>query len=68
MKPLQVKEISALIKEQIKQYENKVETVQEGTVVSVGDGIAVIYGLESAMNGELLIFPNDVYGMVLNLE
>ena len=68
MKPLQVKEISALIKEQIKQYENKIETIQEGTVVSVGDGIAVIYGLESAMNGELLIFPNDVYGMVLNLE
>ncbi|MCD8209662.1 MAG: F0F1 ATP synthase subunit alpha [Coprobacillus sp.] len=61
-------EISALIKEQIKNYEHKVENADVGTVISVGDGIALIYGLEQAMLGELLLFPNNVYGMVMNLE
>ncbi len=61
-------EISALIKEQIKNYEHKVENADVGTVISVGDGIALIYGLEKAMLGELLIFPDNVYGMVMNLE
>ncbi len=61
-------EISALIKEQIKHYEHKVDSSDVGTVVSVGDGIALIYGLDQAMLGELLLFPNDVYGMVMNLE
>ncbi len=61
-------EISALIKEQIKNYHAKVDANDVGTVVTVGDGIAIIYGLDKAMLGELLIFPHDVYGMVMNLE
>jgi len=62
------KEISSLIKEQIKNYSNKVDNSDIGTVISVGDGIALIYGLSEAMLGELLLFPNDIYGLVLNLE
>ncbi len=61
-------EISALIKEQIKKYSKEVKTENIGTVISVGDGIALVHGLEEAMSGELLVFPNDVYGMALNLE
>lgn len=61
-------EISALIKEQIKSYQNKIDSNDVGSVVSVGDGIAIVYGLDSVMNGELLIFPHDVYGLVMNLE
>ena len=61
-------EISALIKEQIKNYRAKVDSTDVGTVVTVGDGIAIVYGLDNAMLGELLEFPNDVYGMVMNLE
>ena len=61
-------EISALIKEQIKSYRHKVDSSDVGTVISVGDGIANVYGLEKAMLGELLLFPNQVYGMVMNLE
>ena len=61
-------EISALIKEQIKNYHHKVDSNDVGTVVSVGDGIANVYGLDKAMLGELLLFPNEVYGMVMNLE
>lgn len=61
-------EISALIKEQIKNYEKKIDSSDVGTVVTVGDGIALIYGLDEAMLGELLLFPNDVYGLVMNLE
>lgn len=68
MKSLRIEEISALIKEQIKNYQNVVETTSVGTVVTVGDGIALVYGLDKAMNGELLEFPNGLYGMVLNLE
>ena len=61
-------EISALIKEQIKSYRHKIDSNDVGTVISVGDGIANVYGLEKAMLGELLLFPNKVYGMVMNLE
>ncbi len=61
-------EISALIKEQIKSYRHKVDSNDVGTVISVGDGIANVYGLDKAMLGELLLFPNGVYGMVMNLE
>ncbi|MCQ2800685.1 MAG: F0F1 ATP synthase subunit alpha [Bacilli bacterium] len=61
-------EISALIKEQIKNYRQKIDSSDVGTVISVGDGIANVYGLEKAMLGELLLFPNQVYGMVMNLE
>lgn len=68
MSTLRVKEISALIKEQIKKYSEQLETAEVGTVVSVGDGIAIIHGLSNAMYGELLEFPGGIYGMVLNLE
>ena len=68
MKSLRIEEISALIKEQIKNYKSDVETTSVGTVITVGDGIALVYGLDKAMNGELLEFPNGLYGMVLNLE
>ena len=65
---LRPEEISAIIKEQIKNYENKVELTDTGSVLKVGDGIASVYGLENAMAGELLEFPGNVYGMALNLE
>lgn len=65
---IKANEISALIKEQIKNYEHEIDTKDVGTVVTVGDGIALIYGLDKAMLGELLVFPSDVYGMVMNLE
>src|SRR3712207_4449263 len=65
---LRPEEISAIIKEQIKSYENKVELTDTGSVLKVGDGIASVYGLEKAMAGELLEFPGKVYGMALNLE
>ena len=68
MKSLRIEEISSLIKEQIKKYETITKTDEVGTVVSVGDGIALVHGLDNAMYGELLEFPNEVYGMVLNLE
>ncbi len=61
-------EISSLIKEQIKGYEGQIESNDVGTVIAVGDGIATLYGLRNAMLGELLLFPNDVYGMVMNLN
>ncbi len=61
-------ELSALIKQQIEKYEKRIKTENVGTVISVGDGIALVHGLDEAMSGELLEFPNDVYGMVLNLE
>ena len=65
---LRPSEISALIKEQIKNYDTSLEMNDVGYVIRVGDGIALIQGLQSAMAGELLLFDNDVYGMVLNLE
>ena len=60
--------ISNLIKKEIESYENKIETSDVGSVVSIGDGIATIYGLDKAMYGELLLFKHGVYGMVMNLE
>ncbi|MGN0436524.1 MAG: F0F1 ATP synthase subunit alpha [Wujia sp.] len=65
---LKPEEISSVIKEQIKNYQQKLETSDVGTVIQVADGIARIHGLLNAMQGELLAFPGDVYGMVLNLE
>ena len=65
---LRVEEISQIIKEQILNYKNELEISNFGTVIQVGDGIARIYGLENCMAGELLEFPNDTYGMALNLE
>lgn len=65
---LKPEEISSIIKQEIENYGHKLETVGVGTVLDVGDGIAHVYGLKDAMSGELLEFPNGVYGMVLNLE
>jgi len=65
---LRPEEISSVIKEQIKNYSMQLEVSDVGTVIQVADGIARIHGLENAMQGELLEFPGDVYGMVLNLE
>ncbi len=65
---INIEEISSIIKNQIENYDKKVEVSETGSVISVGDGIARIYGLESAMAGELLEFPHGVFGMTLNLE
>lgn len=65
---LRPEEISSVIKEQIKRYTSELEVSDVGTVIQVADGIARVYGLEDAMQGELLEFPGEVYGMVLNLE
>ena len=61
-------EISSLIKEQIKHFADQIESKDVGTVMTVGDGVTLIHGLDNAMLGELLLFPGDVYGMVMNLE
>ena len=65
---LRPEEISSVIKEQIKRYEKKLDMVDVGTVLTVGDGIARIHGLEGCMANELVEFPGEVYGMALNLE
>ncbi len=65
---LRPEEISSVIKEQIKRYASDMEVSDVGTVIQVADGIARIHGLENAMQGELLEFPGEVYGMILNLE
>ena len=65
---LRPEEISSVIKAQIKKYESKLQVEDTGTVLQVGDGIARVHGLQNCMSGELLEFPHEVYGMVLNLE
>ncbi|MEN9819652.1 MAG: hypothetical protein RL379_430, partial [Bacillota bacterium] len=61
-------EISSLIKEQIQSFNQPYSETDTGKVISIGDGIALVYGLEKAMMNELVLFSNDVYGLVLNLE
>ncbi|MBU5486118.1 F0F1 ATP synthase subunit alpha [Clostridium sp. MSJ-11] len=61
-------EITSIIKKEIERYEKKIETEDSGTIIQVGDGIARVYGLDDCMAGELLEFPNNIYGMALNLE
>lgn len=61
-------EITSIIKKEIEKYEKQIKTVDSGTIIQVGDGIARVYGLDECMEGELLEFPNNVYGMALNLE
>ena len=65
---IQATEITEIIKQQIAHHESSVDVAEVGTVIQASDGIARIYGLENAMAGELLDFPHDVRGMVLNLE
>lgn len=61
-------EITSIIKKEIEKYEKQIKTVDSGTIIQVGDGVSRVYGLDNCMGGELLEFPNDVYGMALNLE
>jgi F-type H+-transporting ATPase subunit alpha len=68
MEAIRAEEISQIISKQIKEYEKKLDISETGTVLSVGDGIARIYGVENAMSMELLEFPGGILGMVLNLE
>src|SRR5574338_882277 len=65
---IKAEEISQIIRKQIEEYEQKVSVEETGTVLTVGDGIARVYGLDNAMAGELLEFPHGVKGMILNLE
>ena len=65
---IKAEEINRIIKKQIKEYSREIDISETGTVLSVGDGIARIYGLENAMAGELIELPGEIYGMVLNLE
>ena len=65
---IRAEEISQILKDQIKNYDNRVTVSDTGVILSVGDGIARIYGLRNAMAGELLEFPGGIRGMVLNLE
>ena len=62
---LRPEEISSVIKDQIKRYASQMEVSNVGTVIQVADGIARVHGLENAMQGELLEFPGEVYGMVM---
>ncbi|KAF5274338.1 hypothetical protein FQR65_LT17009 [Abscondita terminalis] len=66
--PLKINDISEVIKKQIKEYGKELVHHEEGVVANIGDSVALIFGLDSVMLGELLIFPNNVYGMALNLE
>ena len=68
METIKAEEISKIISKQIKEYEKKLDVSETGTVLSVGDGIARVYGVENAMAMELLEFPGGILGMVLNLE
>ena len=61
-------EITSIIKKEIKKFQEHIQTVDSGTIIQVGDGIARVYGLEDCMQGELLEFSNGVFGMALNLE
>ncbi|WP_055669396.1 F0F1 ATP synthase subunit alpha [Desnuesiella massiliensis] len=61
-------EITSIIKSEIERYEKKIETIDSGTIIQIGDGVARVYGLDECMEGEMLEFPNGIYGMALNLE
>ena len=65
---IKTSEISALIKKQITDFSSKVDADDVGTVITVGDGVALVYGLDKAMLGELVEFPHSIFGMVMNLE
>ncbi|MCK4518690.1 MAG: F0F1 ATP synthase subunit alpha, partial [Candidatus Omnitrophica bacterium] len=68
MRKIKSQEVSSVIRKQIERFEKKIEVKKTGTVVEVGDGIARVYGLEEVMASEILLFPNNIYGLVLNLE
>lgn len=64
----EMKSISAIIKDQIKSFDSKIDTAEVGKIVTIGDGIALVSGLDNAKNGEIIKFKDDIFGMVLNLE
>jgi F-type H+-transporting ATPase subunit alpha len=68
METIRADEISRVLKEQIRNYNKTIEVAETGSVLSVGDGVARVYGLEKAMAGELVEFPNQIFGMILSLE
>src|ERR1700758_3259699 len=68
MAQIQADEISRLLREEIENYEKAINVSETGSVISVGDGIARIYGLENVMAGELIEFPHNVSGIALNLD
>src|SRR5271157_1449035 len=68
MAGIKADEITKIIREQIENYESKIAVDEVGTVISLGDGIARIYGLDKVMSGELIEFPHDVAGIAMNLE
>ena len=68
MAQIRADEITRVLREEIENYESAVEVAETGFVISLGDGIARVYGLEKAMSGELLEFPHGVSGIALNLE
>ena len=68
MATIKADEITKIIREQIENYQQAVAVEEVGSVISVGDGIARIHGLDKAMSGEMLAFPHDVFGIALNLE
>lgn len=61
-------EITSIIKRELERYENHVNTVDSGVIIQIGDGISRVYGLDDCLAGELIEFPNNVYGLALNLE
>ena len=61
-------EITSIVKREVEKYKKTLETVDSGTIIQIGDGVATVYGLDKCVEGELLKFPNDIYGMALNLE
>lgn len=61
-------EITSIIKREIERYDKEIKTINSGTIIQIGDGVARVFGLDDCMEGELLEFPNGVYGMALNLE
>ena len=61
-------EITSIIKKEIRRYGAQIQTIDSGTIIQIGDGIARVYGLDDCMQGELLELPNGVFGMALNLE
>ena len=68
MAQIKADEITKLIKEQIENYESRISVDEVGTVISLGDGIARLHGLDKVMAGELLAFPHDVAGIAMNLD
>ena len=68
MAEIRAEEISKIIKQQIEDYDKKVEVSETGVVLAVGDGIAKVYGLDKCQASELVEFPGDLFGMALNLE